>query len=57
MLFRSGLEAARKIGWPVEDKRQSLRALVAESEETIRALGEETGLDRYWRAYFWLSPR
>jgi hypothetical protein len=27
------------------------------SEESILALGRETGFDSYWRAYFWLSRR
>jgi hypothetical protein len=27
------------------------------SEREIFALQQQTGFDRYWRAYFWLLPR
>jgi GT2 family glycosyltransferase len=35
----------------------ALRDILQESENEIRELGRQTGLGRYWRAYFWLSPR
>ena len=35
----------------------ALRAILDLSENEIRELGRQTGLDRYWRTYFWLSPR
>jgi GT2 family glycosyltransferase len=31
--------------------------LAASSERQIFALQQQTGFDRYWRAYFWLLPR
>jgi len=35
----------------------ALREILRTSEDQIRELGRHTGLDRYWRTYFWLSPR
>jgi GT2 family glycosyltransferase len=32
-----------------------VRAFVSESEQTILEIQRQTGFDRYWRAYFWLS--
>lgn len=40
-----------------EYTRKQLGQILASSEENILALGRETGLDNYWRAYFWLSRR
>lgn len=34
-----------------------LRAILEAGENKIIELGRQTGLDSYWRAYFWLLPR
>ena len=39
------------------DETNRLTAVLLASEESIRALARQTKFDRYWRAYFWLSPR
>lgn len=39
-----------------EQKRQ-LGLLLEASEKEILEIGRQTGLDLYWRAYFWLLPR
>ena len=39
------------------DKTNKVAAILGASEDSILALGRETGLDSYWRAYFWLSRR
>jgi GT2 family glycosyltransferase len=36
---------------------QTLRQIVDESEQEIFALGQQAGMDWYWRAYFWLARR
>jgi GT2 family glycosyltransferase len=41
---------------PANGKKR-LRAIVEASENEIIELGRPTGLDSYWRAYFWLLPR
>lgn len=33
------------------------KAVIAESEQHLAELQRQTGFDRYWRAYFWLSRR
>src|SRR5262249_28514678 len=48
-----GLRLARRI----RAERSSLSAVIAESENEILALQKQTGFDRYWRTYFWLSGR
>jgi len=39
-----------------EGKKQ-LGLILKASEKEIREIGEQTGLDLYWRAYFWLLPQ
>jgi GT2 family glycosyltransferase len=34
-----------------------ISSLAADGEREIFALQQQTGFDRYWRAYFWLLPR
>jgi GT2 family glycosyltransferase len=34
---------------------RNIEAFVRESDQTIREIQQQTGFDRYWRAYFWLS--
>jgi len=34
---------------------RNIEAFVRESDHTICEIQQETGFDRYWRAYFWLS--
>jgi len=46
----SGKEDLKRQGKP------SLSPLLRASEQTIFNLQKQTGFDRYWRAYFWLSP-
>jgi GT2 family glycosyltransferase len=36
---------------------KQLGLILRASEKGIWELGQRTGLDRYWRAYFWLLPR
>jgi hypothetical protein len=40
-----------------EYTRKVLAEVLEASEANILALGQETGFDSYWRAYFWLSRR
>jgi GT2 family glycosyltransferase len=35
----------------------TVSSVLEESERSISLLQQETGFDRYWRAYFWLSPQ
>jgi len=54
----SGLRVARKIrgeGFAKQENR--LRAILEASERTIFDVGQQTGFDWYWRAYFWLLRR
>jgi GT2 family glycosyltransferase len=54
----SGWKAARAIysrGFTNSEK--SVSSLAAASEAAIFALQQQTGFDRYWRAYFWLLRR
>jgi len=55
----AGLRAAGRIRHASDgtEKRKSLADVLGASEESILALGRETGFDSYWRAYFWLSRR
>jgi GT2 family glycosyltransferase len=55
----AGLRDARgyKLEHHNEASRYRLHAILQTSEESILALGRETGLDQYWRYYFWLSRR
>ena len=55
----AGLRDARelKLESHNEASRYRLRAILRAGEENILALGRETGFDRYWRFYFWLSRR
>ena len=62
----SGLNTARKlsIGRAQRSERESasvarerFRAIIDASENEIFALQQNTGFDRYWRAYFWLRRR
>jgi GT2 family glycosyltransferase len=39
------------------DGTKRLGSILQASEEQIIELGRQTGLDGYWRAYFWLLPR
>jgi GT2 family glycosyltransferase len=39
------------------EPENTLRQIVDESEREILALGQQTGMDWYWRAYFWLVRR
>jgi GT2 family glycosyltransferase len=34
---------------------ENIKAFVRESEKTILEVQQQTGFDRYWRAYFWLQ--
>jgi hypothetical protein len=37
--------------------RKQLGLILEASEKEIWEIGQQTGLDLYWRAYFWLLPR
>lgn len=52
----AGLELARSMAdkVPAAD-RKALATIITESEQEILAIQRQTGFDRYWRAYFWLS--
>jgi GT2 family glycosyltransferase len=39
------------------ETRKSVSLILEASETAIFELGQQTGLDRYWRAYFWLLRR
>jgi len=50
----AGMRLARTI--PAEGSAsRNIEAFVRESDHTIREIQQQTGFDRYWRAYFWLS--
>ena len=50
----AGMRLARAI--PAEGSASTnIEAFVRESDHTIREVQQQTGFDRYWRAYFWLS--
>jgi len=54
----SGWKAARALyreNLTIQEDRIS--SLATAGEEQIFALQQQTGFDRYWRAYFWLLPR
>jgi hypothetical protein len=55
----AGLREVRRIKRPTpnEQTTRGLSRVLDSSEATILELGRETGFDRYWRAYFWLSRR
>lgn len=58
--YLRGKWAGCKDGWACKsrlapDEGYKLRTILEASEQTILELGQQTGLDRYWRAYFWLS--
>jgi hypothetical protein len=40
-----------------DSKRERLGAIVEDSEKEIFEIQQQTGLDTYWRAYFWLLRR
>jgi GT2 family glycosyltransferase len=52
----SGLRFGRKLPLDRSDTRleRRVRAIVEASEREIFDLQQQTGFDRYWRAYFWL---
>ena len=50
-LYREPTELSPELS---EDR---ISRLAFESEREIFALQQQTGFDRYWRAYFWLLPR
>jgi len=50
----AGMRLARTI--PSESSAsRNIESFVRESDHTIREIQQQTGFDRYWRAYFWLS--
>lgn len=49
-----GLRQARVLGIE-KTKHNELQRILTQSEQTILALQQKTGFDRYWRAYFCLS--
>ena len=54
----SGWKAARALyREKITSSEDGIAALAASSERQIFALQQQTGFDRYWRAYFWLLPR
>ena len=54
----SGLRQARRMGAnDVDTYSEKLRGIVDASEREILKIEQQTGFDRYWRAYFWLAPR
>jgi len=52
--LRSSVVAPVSIG---DKDTKQLREVATAGEARIRSLGRQTGLDSYWRAYFWLSRR
>jgi hypothetical protein len=52
--LRSSVVSPADIG---EEYSQQLCDVAAAGEDRIRTLGRHTGLDTYWRFYFWLSRR
>jgi GT2 family glycosyltransferase len=55
----SGWQDGRRFGpqHASPDSKKKLGSILEASEEEITELGRQTGLDSYWRAYFWLLPR
>ncbi len=54
----SGWKAARAIySENIIATEDRISSLANSSEREIFALQQQTGFDRYWRAYFWLLPR
>ncbi len=54
----SGWKAARAIyREKITIQEDRISSLATAGEEQIFALQQQTGFDRYWRAYFWLLPR
>ena len=55
----AGMREARRVkrASTSEYTRKKLAQVLESSEEKIRALAQDSGLDNYWRAYFWLSRR
>jgi N-acetylglucosaminyl-diphospho-decaprenol L-rhamnosyltransferase len=54
----AGLRMARSAGStgkPDLTNPETLRGIIESSERTILELQRQTGFERYWRAYFWLS--
>lgn len=51
----SGWRVARTIS--SQRRTKQLREIVEASEAEIRRVGQQTGFDWYWRAYFWLLRR
>ena len=52
----AGMRVARTLPAqrPASQIVEKIVAFVSESEQTILAVQQQTGFDRYWRAYFWL---
>ncbi|HTB16138.1 MAG TPA: glycosyltransferase family 2 protein [Bryobacteraceae bacterium] len=54
----SGWKAASAIDREnITQSEDRISSLATASEQQIFALQQQTGFDRYWRAYFWLLPR
>jgi GT2 family glycosyltransferase len=54
----SGWKAARALyREKISISEDRVSKLTTTSEQQIFALQQQTGFDRYWRAYFWLLPR
>ncbi len=54
----AGLRFARTIDGEYHiEPENTLRQIIDESEREILTLGQQTGMDWYWRAYFWLVRR
>src|SRR5579872_4983086 len=55
----AGMREARRLRrvTPDEHTANDLSRVLDSSEAAILEVGRETGFDRYWRAYFWLSRR
>ena len=39
------------------ESEEQLGLILKASEKEIWEIGQQAGLDLYWRAYFWLLPR
>ena len=57
--FVSGKLSGWRIARTISNERRTkqLREIVEASEAEIRRVGQQTGFDWYWRAYFWLLRR
>ena len=53
----AGLKDKRQLRPSETQNAATLAAVLEASEETIFDLGNQTGFDLYWRAYFWLLRR